>query len=531
MNTSFNISAWLLILLFAVAAGFSCKNRTQSVTAGSAGYYQEKYRPQYHFSPESGWMNDPNGLVYCDGEYHLFYQYYPDSTVWGPMHWGHAVSTDLVHWKHLSVALYPDSLGYIFSGSAVNDCDNTSGLGNGTVPPLIAVFTYHNSKLERRGSTGFQSQGLAWSIDRGRTWNKYQGNPVLPNPGIRDFRDPKVFWHETTGRWIMILAVHDRVHLYSSPDLKNWSFESEFGENAGSHGGVWECPDLFPLAVTGTSFSKWVMLVSINPGGPNGGSATQYFTGEFDGHKFIPDNTSVKWMDMGTDNYAGVTWSGIPASDGRRILIGWMSNWNYATVVPASTWRSAMTIPRELKLYADDGNYYLASSPVREILSLRTDSLTVVQPVNSKTLNSKTLIGITIKDNPGLSRSEIKLDFTTTGADTFGIAIENKLSEKLVIGYSTLSKEVFIDRSKAGASSFSQLFTGVVKAPYQAGGNMKMHLFIDEASAELFVDDGRLVMTSVFFPSEGFSKMELIPARDTLALRGGIIYLIRSIWQ
>lgn len=526
MKIILKITAGLLIVLLTVASCFSCKNRTRSGTADAAGFYHEKYRPQYHFSPESGWMNDPNGLVYNDGEYHLFYQYYPDSTVWGPMHWGHAVGTDLVHWKHLPVALYPDSLGYIFSGSAVTDRDNTSGLREGTVPPLIAIFTYHNSKLERSGNTGFQSQGLAWSNDRGRTWNKYQGNPVLPNPGIKDFRDPKVIWHEASGRWIMILAVHDRVNIYSSPDLKNWSFESEFGENAGSHGGVWECPDLFPLAVTGTSLSKWVMLVSINPGGPNGGSATQYFTGDFDGHKFTPDNTSVKWMDLGTDNYAGVTWSGIPASDGRRILLGWMSNWNYATVVPASTWRSAMTIPRKLSLYTSNGDYFLASSPVNELKNLRADSLPLVRQGNSKTPN-----GITIKGDPGLSRSELDLDFIATGADTVGIALENELSERLLICYSALSEEVFIDRSGAGDASFSPRFTGIVKAPYKAGERISMHLFVDATSVELFIDDGRLVMTSVFFPSENFSSLKIYPGRNGNLLQKGIVYHLNGIWQ
>ncbi len=218
------------------------------------------------------------------------------------------------------------------------------------IPPMVAVFTYHNIELEKGGSSTFQSQGIAWSIDKGRTWTKYSGNPVLPNPGKRDFRDPKVFWHEETGKWIMILAVHDRVNLFSSADLKSWSFESEFGVDAGAHGGVWECPDLFPLKVEGSTDTKWVMLVSINPGGPNGGSATQYFTGKFDGNKFIADENTSKWIDWGTDNYAGVTWSGIPETDGRRLFLGWMSNWNYATVVPTTTWRSAMTIPRELSL-------------------------------------------------------------------------------------------------------------------------------------------------------------------------------------
>ncbi len=524
MKTMSEISAGLFISLFMTC--FSCKNTTQTGGGEVTQYYQEKYRPQYHFSPESGWMNDPNGLVFYDGEYHLFYQYYPDSTVWGPMHWGHAVSTDLFKWTHLPVALYPDSLGYIFSGSAVSDTYNTSGFGDGTTPPLIAVFTYHNSELERKGSNEFQSQGIAWSNDRGRTWKKYQGNPVLPNPGIRDFRDPKVFRHDASGKWIMILAVHDRVHIYSSPDLKNWSFESEFGENAGSHGGVWECPDLFPLTVTGTSSSKWVMLVSINPGGPNGGSATQYFTGEFDGHKFIPDDKAEKWMDQGTDNYAGVTWSGIPEQDGRRILIGWMSNWNYATVVPSSSWRSAMTIPRVLTLNEMNGGFFLASTPVTEITNLRADSLNVLQHGNGKTLNF-----ITKNDDQGLNRSEIDLDFITTRSDTVGITFENELSERLVIGYSASTEEVFIDRSQTGNTSFSQRFTDIVRAPYKAEDNINLHLFVDAASVELFVDDGRLTMTSIFFPSDNFSKLKLYPAGNENLLQKGIIYNLKSIWR
>ena len=321
-----------IFLLFGMAILWSCTNgsgKDRFKFGKSTGYYQEKYRPQFHFSPEKGWMNDPNGLVYFAGEYHLFYQYYPDSTVWGPMHWGHAVSKDLIRWKHLPVALYPDSLGYIFSGSAVADTSNTSGLGTKINPPLVAIFTYHNPESEKSGSNTFENQGIAFSIDKGRTWTKYHNNPVLKNPGIKDFRDPRVIWHEQTGKWIMILAAHDRVMIYSSPDLKSWSFESQFGEKAGAHGGVWECPDLFPLKISGQHQIKWVMLVSINPGGPNGGSATQYFTGEFDGHNFVPDNTDEKWIDWGPDNYAGSTWSEIPLTDGRRIFLGWMSNWQY----------------------------------------------------------------------------------------------------------------------------------------------------------------------------------------------------------
>ena len=266
-------------------------------TKTMSNYYTEPHRPQFHFSPEKMWMNDPNGMVYFEGEYHLFYQYYPDSTVWGPMHWGHAFSKDLVHWEHLPIGLYPDSLGYIFSGSAVVDWDNTSGFGTNGQPPLIAIFTYHNIEGERAGKNDFQTQAIAYSTDKGRTWIKFEGNPVVPNPGIRDFRDPKVIWHAHTKQWIMVFAAWDHVKIYGSSDLKTWTHLSDFGKNWGSHGGVWECPDLFPMKVEGNQEEKWVLLVSINPGAPNGGSGTQYFIGHFDGTKFSIDGDFAKDTD------------------------------------------------------------------------------------------------------------------------------------------------------------------------------------------------------------------------------------------
>ena len=308
-------------------------------------------------------MNDPNGMVFYEGEYHLFYQHYPDDNVWGPMHWGHTVSQDMVNWKHMPIALYPDELGYFFSGSAVIDWQNTSGLGTVDNPPMVAIYNYHEPVgAEDPDRTDFQYQGIAFSLDKGRTWTKYDNNPVLNNPGIRDFRDPKVMWFEPTQRWIMTLAVKDHISFYSSPDLISWTHESDFGLEVGGHGGVWECPDLFALQVDDSDEVKWVLLVSINPGGPAGGSATQYFVGEFDGASFImdpsfapqvtppagSDEERAVWMDYGPDNYAGVTWSDVPDSDGRRLFIGWMSNWSYSQVVPTTVWRSAMTVPREL---------------------------------------------------------------------------------------------------------------------------------------------------------------------------------------
>jgi fructan beta-fructosidase len=490
--------------------------------------YEEKYRPQFHFSPEANWMNDPNGLVFLDGEYHLFYQYFPDSTVWGPMHWGHAVSCDLVQWTHLPIALYPDSLGLIFSGSAVVDEGNTAGFGNDGKPAIVAVFTYHNQELEGSGSDRFQSQGIAYSNDKGRTWTKFSGNPVLPNPGKRDFRDPKVFRYDATGKWIMILAVHDRVHIYSSADLKNWSFESEFGYKAGAHGGVWECPDLFPLKVEGSDVTKWVMLVSINPGGPNGGSATQYFTGSFDGNLFVPDVTNEKWLDWGTDNYAGVTWSGIPESDGRRLFIGWMSNWNYATVVPTAKWRSAMTIPRELSLVSINGDFYLKSKPAGELNILRKDTNSMYQ----KNINYSGEKEIDT-DNFRLAQSEIILEFDLAGsnADSLGIILENSEGERFIAGYSIPGKNVYNDRTRSGNSSFSDRFAGIARAPYKAGEKLDMHLFIDASSAEMFIDDGKLVLTSIYFPTGNFSKLRLFSKGGEVILEKAELHELTSIWR
>ena len=341
----------LKVLIFiALIAAFGCKTTHISTAKPS-----EPHRPAFHFTPKTGWMNDPNGMVYYEGEYHLFYQYYPDSTVWGPMHWGHAISRDLVSWEHLPIALYPDSLGLIFSGSAVVDWKNTSGFGINGKPPLVAMFTHHLMRGEKAGRHDFQYQSLAYSNDKGRTWTKYAGNPVIPNTNaIHDYRDTKVFWYAPDQKWVVVLAAGDHIMLYNSPNLKDWTYLSSFGKDLGAHGGVWECPDLFPLKVQGTTQEKWVLIQNMNPGGPNGGSAAQYFIGDFNGKSFILDAQLTGdlplWLDHGRDNYAGVTWSDVPAADGRRLFIGWMSNWDYAQVVPTKSWRSAMTLPRQLVL-------------------------------------------------------------------------------------------------------------------------------------------------------------------------------------
>ena len=489
--------------------------------------YTEKYRPQYHFTPQQGWMNDPNGLVCYAGEYHLFYQYYPGSTVWGPMHWGHAVSRDLVHWEHLPVALAPDSIGYIFSGSAVVDWHNSTGFGSAANPPLVAMFTYHNMEREKQGRIDCENQGIAFSLDKGRTWSKYPGNPVLQNPGVKDFRDPKVLWNEAALHWNLILSAHDRIRIYSSKDLKNWQFESEFGPDAGAHGGVWECPDLFRIQVRGANESKWVLLVNMNPGGPNGGSGTQYFTGNFDGHRFTPDTRETKWLDWGRDNYAGVTWSGVPKADGRRLFIGWMSNWNYAQVVPTDPWRSAMTIPRELTLHKTDGKYLVQSVPVAETTKLLDPSSKIIL----KPQNIKGEMQLTGKDiDLNQCRIALLLEAGKSRPDSLGLVLAGASGESVTIGYSYKTNLFSVDRTHSGKMEFSDRFSGIDRAPYVAGKQIKLEVLVDATSAEIFVDDGKLVMTELFFPAGKFNSLKFIPFGGAIVLKSGELTGIKRIW-
>ena len=485
--------------------------------------YRELYRPQLHFTPEAKWMNDPNGLVFHNGEYHLFYQHYPDSTVWGPMHWGHAVSKDLVRWVHLPIALYPDSLGYIFSGSAVVDKDNTSGFGTAENPPLVAMYTYHDPEKEKTGSTGFQTQGIAYSLDNGRTWRKYEKNPVLKNPGIKDFRDPKVSWHAPTGKWVMILAVLDHVELYASPDLKSWTKVSEFGRNYGAHGGVWECPDLFPLPVEGEGKQKWVMLVSINPGGPNVGSATQYFIGDFDGKAFIPDTekSDIKWIDWGQDNYAGVTYANAPGD--KKIFVGWMNNWAYAQIVPTEKWRGAATVPRELGLVNIGGKSFIRSTVIPELLKFATDTIvfTDVNIVDSLDLTTE------VKFPLGTSIIQGVVD-----AMSFSLELSNRMNQKLTVGYDSKNNKFFVDRSKSGRNDFSKDFQGIVWADrYASADSLPFTIVADIGSIEVYFDGGLTVMTNLFFADTAMEKLKLYATDATVNVNKLEVRRVPSIWE
>lgn len=475
----------------------------------------EQHRPQLHFSPPGKWMNDPNGMVYANGTYHLFYQYYPEDTVWGPMHWGHASSTDMLRWEHKPVALYPDKLGYIFSGSAVVDHANTSGFGKNGKAPLVAIFTHHDAQAAKRNRIDFENQSLAYSLDDGKTWVKYDGNPVLKNPGIRDFRDPKVFWHGPLKRWVMALASSDRIAFYSSPNLKDWKKESEFGEKLGAHGGVWECPDLFPLTLNGKTY--WVLLVSINPGGPNGGSATQYFIGDFDGTTFKPRGTQTRWIDHGTDNYAGVTWSD---TGERKIFMGWMSNWDYGKVVPTKAWRSAMTIPRDLSLKAVGDDIFLTSQPVREWSRLAGRTVVL------ENLDIKGKVDLSVRNPTGSS----KLQITLSGEQLapFALTLSNKRGEKLVLGYD--GGQYFIDRSASGKVSFEKSFAKRMLAPRRATtAAFDLVLVVDVASVELFADDGLTAMTAIYFPNEDFTQVAM-EARNGLRLEKLSVTELKGIW-
>ncbi len=448
----------------------------------------EKYRPIYHFTPKYGWMNDPNGMVWYDGEYHLYYQHNPYGSVWGNMHWGHASSRDLVKWEHLPVALAPDTLGTIFSGSAVIDHKNTGGFGK---EALVAFYTSAGTK---------QTQSLAYSLDKGVTFTKYDNNPVVPNPGVRAFRDPKVRWHAPSAQWIMVLTTSPTISFFGSKDLKTWDKLSEFGENIGGHGGVWECPDFIPLTYKGKT--KWVLLVSINPGGPNDGSATQYFIGDFDGKNFKEDNLPYPlWLDYGRDNYAGVTWSNMP--DDRAVFIGWMSNWRYAKKVPTVHFKSAATLPRELVLSNNGKHMVVSSIPVKELESLRKGTTTVsnVQVKGSHRVDEL------LEGNVG--SYEIEMVLSPTNKQNFDFRLCNQMNDELVFSFNLKDGLLLIDRSKSGLTDFSTKFAHEpIQAPLIAKDSYKVHLFIDKASSEIFIDNGELVSTNIIFPKQPYNTLE-----------------------
>ncbi len=446
-------------------------------------------KPQFHFAPKKNWMNDPNGMFYLNGVYHLYYQYFPYENQWGPMHWGHATSQDLIHWEHHPIALSPDELGYIFSGSIVVDHQNTAGFGKKTV---IALFTYHDPKKETQGRIDYQCQGMAYSLDEGETFYKYEKNPIIPNEGIRDFRDPKVFWYEEKQKWIMVVAQKDRIGIYASKNLKKWKKESDFGEGIGVKKGVWECPDLFKIK------NHWVLLVSIDKGGPNEGSATQYFIGTFDGKEFKSLDKKTRWLDWGMDHYAGVTWHNTP--DNKLILIGWMNNWLYAKDIPTENWRGMMTLPRELDLVRNGKEHQILMKPIKEWENYLR--------IKDQYKGSETKIHLEEKNE--FIKNEIVLN--SLPKQSFLITFYNDVKEKIELSVAYDKQKVVFNRLSSGpphTKSFQTHFFNEQTIPLNDSDEIThLNIILDQYSIEIFINDGLKVLTSLLFPSKPYTNFE-----------------------
>ncbi len=473
---------------------------------------KESFRPVYHHTPAYGWMNDPNGMFYKDGVYHLYFQYNPYGSVWGNMHWGHSTSTDLMHWKFEGCAIVPDAWGAIFSGSCVVDHENTAGFGKEAV-----VAFYTSAKSTPWGD--IQMQSMAYSLDNGKTFTKYEGNPILTS-SEKDFRDPKVFWYAPGKHWVMILAVGQHMEIYSSVNLKEWKKESEFGAMQGAHGGVWECPDLVEIPVEGSREKKWVLICNLNPGGPFGGSAAQYFVGSFDGKKFVNESpTQTKWMDWGKDNYATVTWNNAP--DGRCIALGWMSNWQYANNVPTRQYRSANTLARDLTLYREGQELYLKSTPSSEVKKARGKKVSIP---SFKVSEKHEMVNL-FEEKQGAYEVEIVIQ--NAGASKIAFCLLNDKGEKVSMYYDLNRKQFVMDRSESGKVDFSKDFPAVTVAPVNVDKELTLRLFVDRSSIEAFGEDGKFVMTNLVFLSQPYVKMCFEADKNGYAVKSLNVYKLQ----
>ena len=489
----------------------------------SADYLNEPLRPQAHFTPEINWMNDPNGLVFHDGEYHLFYQYNPAGNSWGHMSWGHAVSTDLTHWEHLPLAIPEEDGIMAFSGCCIVDHRNTSGFGSGQRPPMVAVYTGHGR--------GKQVQNLAYSNDNGRTWTKYSGNPVLDinNP---DFRDPKVFWHAASNRWVMVVSLANEkvIVFYASDDLKNWKELSRFGPAGTKNKPNWECPDLFELPVENETGKKlWVLEADMGSGSIAGGSGSEYFVGHFDGTTFTATQ-DAKWVDYGRDFYAPVSWSDIPETDGRRIWLGWFNNWE-TCLVPTSPWRSCMSVPRTLTLRkqpsGDNATYTLIQRPVQEFRKLSNG----VIPLNT---TAAAWPPVAVSKPAELTDMNFILETTLQpgSARSCGIRIRTGQDEYTEVGYDREPGVVYVDRRKSGNVDFHPAFAGRHDAPVQLiDGAAKLSIIVDRSTIEVFINDGEAVISDRIFPTSQTAVIEAFAGDISAKLRNTTLQQLKSIWK
>ena len=479
-------------------------------------YFQDPYRPLFHYTAQSHVINDPKGLLYYDGEYHLMHQY----NIHNHIHWGHAVSRDLIHWEHLPPALEPDTIGQIWSGSAVIDWNNTSGLQTGKEPVFVALFTY-NEHVDSQ-----QSQGLAYSNDRGRTWRKYWGNPVLTSGGKKDFRDPKVFWLESGACWVMVLACFDHVEFYQSENLLTWRYSGEFGRGEGSPAGVWECPDLFCLPVAEKpDESRWVLAVSVNDGAPAGGTGMQYFIGRFDGSRFENENSpeTALWLDYGQDFYAGVTWNGIPGADGRRLMIAWADNWRYRDALPTQLFKGQFSTVRELSLRQTPEGVRLCQRPVRELSALE-DQREKMEPCRlsagqcRKTALYAGALSFRCRLRPEDRKGRAELRFVYSGG------------EWLSIGYDFAGERLYVDRTHAGINGFPGV-TGIHTAPMKLEkGELELQVLADTSQIEVFGGRGAAVLTDLVFPSSPDCRVELHSEDADFLLLKGEAASLRTAW-
>jgi fructan beta-fructosidase len=519
---------WTRIRVFSLAVLGWLLHGTGLLAQGtnSDALYDETYRPQYHFTPAKNWMNDPNGPVYYKGEYHLFYQYNPFGNVWGHMSWGHAVSRDLVHWEHLAVAIPEENGIMIFSGSTVVDWHNSSGLckeANTAEPScLVAIYTGHTETL--------QTQNLAYSNDRGRTWMKYAGNPVL-DLHMQDFRDPKVFWHEASHKWLMVAALPTlhKVRFFGSTDLKHWNALSDFGP-AGGTAGVWECPDLFPLPVEGEAGqTRWVLSINLNPGGPAGGSADQYSVGQFDGTTFVNANPAdqVLWADYGKDFYASTSFSDIPAMDGRRIWLGWLLNWEYGREVPTFPWRGVQSIPRAASLKRFPEGIRLMQSPVKELETLRQSHVSLGE------MDVAAANGALLAKRVRGDALEIIAELDRGSSAEAGIRVREGKDEATAIGVDWAKQEVFVDRAHSGDVAFDEKFPGRHAGPLLPTGSkrVKLHIFVDRSSVEVFVNDGATVISDAIFPSRESQGIELYSNEGQARIVKLEVWNLRTAWR